>query len=91
MKMKSSIRVVLGKKAVILGCCALAFAGLNACLVWGGCQGGECFFTLDKLVGEMKVAAATSASIGVAGVVLGLLLIHAKAGSKAGPSQQRLP
>jgi hypothetical protein len=70
--MKSSIVTIIWRTLVILGCVALAFAGLIALSVWGGCQAnGTCGFTLPILDRELRLDMAVSAVIGVGIIALG--------------------
>jgi hypothetical protein len=90
--MKQSIRTIIGRATVVLGCCALAFAVLLACLVWGDNQpGGEFYFPLPTLDSEVRITMAISAAIGVIGVVVGMRITRAKQRLNAGPSQKQLP
>jgi hypothetical protein len=50
--MKSSIVTIIGGALEILGCCALAFAGLLAWAKWGGVpEGGLLLISFLKLTG----------------------------------------
>jgi hypothetical protein len=89
--MKLSIRRIVGWAIVVLGCCALAFAGLLAMLVWGGCKGGECFIELGILDRELRSTMAISAAIGLAGVVVGMFLVRVRPGPNENLAQKRLP
>jgi len=90
--LKPSIRAAIGRTAVVLGACALAFACLIACLVGGDNQpGGEFYFPLSTLDRELRIILAISAAIGVVGVVLGMRIARAKQGPKAKTSPERLP
>jgi hypothetical protein len=89
--MRTSVRNILGIALVILGCCALAFAGVLANLIWGGCRGGECYVTLSSLGSTLKTFMAISIVVGVGVIALGLLLRRAKPRSDAGPAPTRLP
>jgi ABC-type phosphate/phosphonate transport system permease subunit len=82
---KSSIVAIIGGAVVILGCGALAFAGLLAWLAWGGCQAnGSCDFTLPEMVKTLRHAMAISAVSGVGAIALGFWLRHLKGASKGG-------
>jgi hypothetical protein len=89
--MRTSVRNILGIAMVILGCCALAFAGLLADLIWGGCRGGECYVTLSSLGAVLKTLMAISIVVGIGIMILGLLLRRAQPSSDADPAPRRLP
>jgi hypothetical protein len=91
--MKLSIRIIIGRVIVILGCFALAFAALLACLEWGGDQGtgGEFYFPFPALDRDIRITMAISASIGVVGVLVGMRVARVKKGLNVGPAPKRLP
>ena len=85
MKMKSLIKTIIGRATTVLGCCALAFAGLLACLVWGDHQsGGEFYIAFSTLDRDLRIIMAISAAIGVGGVVLGMRLARVKQSPNGG-------
>jgi len=91
-KKKLSIRTIIGRATLALGCCALAFACLLAYLVWGDNQpGGEFYFPFPTLDREVRITMAISAAIGVVAVVLGVSIARAKQGTNVGTSSKRLP
>ena len=77
--MKSSIVTIIGGALVILGCLALAFAGLLAWLTWGGSPGGWTL-TVPEFARELKIDMAFSVVIGLAGIVFGWRLRRMKRG-----------
>jgi len=81
--MKLSIVTIIWLTLVILGCLALAFAGLIALSVWGGCEAnGTCGFTLPILDRELRFDMAISAVIGVGAIAIGWFIRRMKGGSK---------
>jgi uncharacterized membrane protein affecting hemolysin expression len=90
--MRLSIRIIVGRTTMVLSCCALAFACLLACLVWGDNQpGGEFYIPFPTLDREVRIMMAISAAVGVVGFVLGMRIARAKQGPNVGTSSKRLP
>jgi len=78
--MKSSVVTIIGGAVVILGCGALAFAGLLAWLAWGGSPGGWSL-TAPEFANELKFDMVISAVIGLVGIALGWRMRYMKSGS----------
>ena len=92
--MKLSIRTVIGRATVVLGCCALALAGLLACLEWGGGgaqPGSEFYFSMPTLDRFVRITLATSAAIGVIGVIVGMRIARMKQDPNAAPAPKGYP
>ena len=75
---------IISWASLIFGCCALAFGGLQACLLWGG---GQPSFQMDMttLRGNLEFGVAISTVIGVGAIALGLWLRRTKGDSRPGP------
>ena len=79
--MKALVLRFVGGALMILGCCALAFSGLLAWLVWGADQGSwpMQMQTLDR---NLKFGMEILAVIGVGAIALGFCLRRLKSASK---------
>jgi hypothetical protein len=75
---KASVRRVVGGVFVALGCCAVAFGGFLAWLVFGADNQG---WQMQTLTGNVESGAAISAVIGVGAIALGVWLRRLKGGS----------
>ena len=81
MNVKALVLRFVGGALMILGCCALAFSGLLAWLVWGGDQ-GSWQMQMSTLTRNLESGVEISAVIGVGAIALGFWLRRLKGASK---------
>jgi hypothetical protein len=74
---------LVGWSLIALGCCAVAFGGVQAWLVWGGDQ-GSWPMQMPTLTRNLELGAEISAAIGVGAIALGFLMRRLKGVSKVG-------
>jgi hypothetical protein len=85
---KASTASIIGWALMILGFCAIAFADLLACLIWGGQGNGGWDMPMPDLVRQLKYGMAISAVIGLTGIALGWRLRRMKRGVNGGRQQK---
>lgn len=81
--MKPPVPRIIGGALILLGCCAVAFGGVQAWLVWGGDQ-GSWPMPMPTLARNLELGAAVSSAIGVGAIALGFFVRRLKGVSKVG-------